>query len=77
MEKKPNRRVTTAQLYKALYELSQSVDANFRELRNALNIHREINHKPPRSNAKVGGIAGAVGVMVAVLASVARAMGLG
>lgn len=77
MEKKPNGRITTAQFYEALYEFSQNTDANFRALREEMRLHREINHKPPPSNAKVGGIAGVVGVLVAVLASVARAMGLG
>ena len=70
-------RVTTAQLYRELLEMRKALDDRFDGLQDQLNIHRSVNHKPPPSNTKVGGIAGAVALCVAVLASVARALGLG
>ena len=77
MEETPNGRVTNAQLYKALYDLSCRVDERFNILQKELNLHREISHKPPPSTAKTGGIAGAVALVVTILAGVGRALGLG
>lgn len=71
------KRITNAELYQALFEIEGRLDARLTQLQDQLNTHREINHKPPPSTAKVGGIAGAVALVITGLAGIARALGLG